>query len=312
MKLYVFISIAITCICVAMLCLYDVILQQSTSNDDRPHVVCTTTIIADTIANIAADTVQITPLMGPGVDPHSYKPIENDLYKIAQADLIVYHGLHLEARMADLFMHLKNTKNVCCVSDDIPKDLLISSDENPEIFDPHIWFDPNLWIYAVKKITNDLIQLCSQHKALYEKNSQHFIDKINAVFHQTFTKLTSIPAHKRYLITSHDAFSYFAKSYKFNVISLCGINTTSEAGITDVQAVIQAIIAHHIPTIFVESCIPPRSMQAIMQAVIAQHHQVKIGQELYADSLGTSNSPANSYINMINYNIDTILTGLSS
>jgi len=305
------ISILSLCIGAMLYLLYRTIMIPTITSKSKPYVVCTTTIIGDTIAQIARDTVHLEILMGPGVDPHTYKPVENDLIKIAQADLILYHGLHLEARMTDLFEHLTTTKITYPVTQDIPPHLLIAADENEAVFDPHVWFDPLLWIYAINTTAQKLSELLPENTKLYERNADQLICAIQALYQSTRIELQTIPLEKRYLITSHDAFSYFARAYDFNVISLCGINTASEAGVSDVQAIIQTILQHHIPTIFVESSIPPRSMQAIQQGVSAHRRQVNIGQELYSDSLGAPCSPASTYQKMISYNVQAIKQGLT-
>lgn len=292
--------------------LYQRIVVQSNIQKTKPYIVCTTTIIGDTIKQIAQDSIQIDILMGPGVDPHVYKPVEHDLLKIAKANLVVYHGLHLEARMVDLFQHLNTLKPTLNATKDIPRHLLIGVNDQNNIFDPHVWFDPNLWIYTVTTITKKLCELIPENKDVFEHNKDVFIDRIHQMYQATRQQIAQIPHDKRILITSHDAFSYFARAYDFKVISLQGINTATEAGVQDVQDVVQIILEHKIPTIFVESSVPPRSMHAIQQRVLAQHGTVTIGNELYSDSLGNSNTQEGTYLGMLSYNIDAILQGLST
>lgn len=307
------IKFLIAAICITICSLYLVITQPHRQEQQcQPYVVCTTTIIADAVKNIAGETIALQTLMGPGVDPHCYKPVENDLYKIAQADLVLYHGLHLEARMVDLFEHLSASQPVCCVTRDLDRKLLICAQECSNLYDPHIWFNPKLWMQVCNTVHECLATQFPEHALLYQKNYKKYVQEIARTYQTTYDHIQQIPCEKRYLITSHDAFSYFAQAYDFHVISLCGINTTSEAGITDVQNIIAAIIAHHIPTIFVESSIPARSMQAIAQGVLAQHHSVTIGPELYSDSLSTTDEPAHDYMGMLTYNITTIIDGLAT
>jgi len=303
------IGLIILC-CIVFYVLYQRIVVQSNMQKTKPYIVCTTTIIGDTIQQIAQNSVHIDILMGPGVDPHVYKPIENDLLKIAKANLIVYHGLHLEARMVDLFAHLNSIKPTVDATKDIPKHLLISVNDQRTIFDPHVWFDPQLWIYVVTTIATKLTELLPENSDVYEHNKNIFIDQIRQMYQATRLQIQQIPTNQRILITSHDAFSYFARAYDFKVVSLQGINTATEAGVQDVQDVVSIILKHQIPTIFVESSVPPRSMQAIQQRVATQHGNVKIGQELYSDSLGNPKSPAGTYLGMLNYNVDAILQGL--
>lgn len=305
-------ALLITLCFIVFYVLYQRIVVQSNVQKTKPYIVCTTTIIGDTITQIARDTVQIDVLMGPGVDPHVYKPIENDLLKIAQSNLVIYHGLHLEARMVDLFEHLNATKPTLAATKDIPEHLLITVNDQRTIFDPHVWFDPQLWVYVATTITQKLTQLLPVHAEVYEHNKNVFIDEIQQMYHATRQEIQQIPINKRILITSHDAFSYFGRAYDFKVVSLQGINTATEAGVNDVQDVVNVILKNKIPTIFVESSVPPRSMQAIQQRVAAQNEKVSIGQELFSDSLGDPQAQSGTYLGMLNYNVNAILQGLST
>ncbi|MBP9765182.1 zinc ABC transporter substrate-binding protein [Candidatus Babeliales bacterium] len=286
-----------------------VILQNQTQGK-KPYVVCTTTLISDALQHIAQDTIHLDVLMGPGVDPHTYKPIEKDLIKIARAHLVVYHGLHLEARMAELFEHLNSLKPTLAVTKNIEHRYLIKADDSDTIYDPHVWFNPDLWICTLTTICSTLCSMYPEHKILYQENTQRYIQEIQKAYHDCCKQTQKIPYKNRFLITSHDAFSYFGKAFNFNVVSLQGINTACEAGMCDVNNIVQMIIKHKIPTIFVESCIPPRNMQAIQQRVATHRHTVNIGPELYSDSLGNPDSPEGTYVGMLKYNVQTIVNGL--
>jgi manganese/zinc/iron transport system substrate-binding protein len=290
--------------------LYQKISQQSALQANKPCIVCTTTIIANSINQIAGDSIQLETLMGPGVDPHVYKPIEADFLKIAKADLIMYHGLHLEARMVDLFEHMATIKPTVAVTKDIPAQLLISSNDDHTIFDPHVWFDPELWIQVATTIETALSNLLPEHAHTYRHNRDVFINQIQQMHQATKQQLSKIPAEQKIVVTSHDAFSYFARTYGFKVVSLQGINTVAQEGLRDLQDVVDIILRYKIPTIFIESSVPPRSMQAIQQQVAAQGGHVAIGQELLSDSLAPANCPGSTYLEMLSYNSNAILDGL--
>jgi len=290
---------------------YLLVHRQTSTHRTKPIIVCTTTIIGDTIANIAGDTIDIKTLMGPGVDPHLYKPVEQDVITIANADIIFYNGLHLEARMAELFEQMGALQTTVAVTRQIPQDKLIYSNEFHEYVDPHVWFDPLLWIYAVKTITTSLQQLNPACAAQYETNQQIYIEKIKDVYSATLQHMRTVPKNKRILITGHDAFSYFARAYDCKVISLQGISTASEAGTQDVQNMINTIVKYKIPTIFAESCIPTRNMQALVQGVVAQGFHVTLGRELFSDALGSPDSSASTYLGMLDYNVASIVMGLN-
>lgn len=287
-----------------------IIFQQTTKGSTKPLVVCTTTIIGDTIVNIAQDTIDLTILMGPGVDPHLYKPIEQDVLHISKAHIIFYNGLHLEARMTDLFEHLSSTKHTIAVTQNIPLDQLIQSPHHAQFVDPHVWFDPLLWIQAVETITKTLQDFLPQHTHLYETNKQIFIEKIR-ITHETLLKQNlQVPKSRRILITGHDAFSYFARSYDYHVVSLQGISTVSEAGTQDVQNIINVIIQNNIPTIFAESSIPTRNIQALQEGALSRGYPVNIGEELLSDALGSPTTAQGTYLGMLAWNTDAIVSGL--
>lgn len=274
------------------------------------HLVCTTTILGDTIKQVVGDSINIDILMLPGVDPHTYKPIEPDMLKIAQADIIMYHGLHLEARMADLFKHLAHCKKTFAVSECISPEKLICADQQCSIFDPHVWLHPLLWIDVVENITKHLSQILPENQDTYNHNAEIFIKKIQQLYQATLEQTKTINPERRVLITSHDAFSYFAQAYNFTTMSLQGINTATQTGLADTAKVVQFIIQYKIPTLFIESSIPPKTMQAIQEQVQKLGSTINVSDELYSDSLSSSNGPASTYLDMLAYNLNTIIHGL--
>jgi len=285
-------------------------LKQTYTHAKKPYILCTTTIIADTVKNITHDTVEIITLMGPGVDPHLYKPVESDILKINFAKIIFYNGLHLEAKMADIFQQLQQTQTTIAITQDIPQELLLSVNDYNQIFDPHVWFDIHLWIYAVNTIKQTLCKKFPEHANLYEKNSKNYINQLKQLAETTQCIMNTIPVEKRILITGHDAFSYFGRLYNCKVIGLQGISTESSPGAYDIAKIINLICEKKIPALFIESSIPIKNIIAIQEGVTAQKYTVNLGGQLYSDALGDSNSSGNSYINMIQHNIKTIAKAL--
>ncbi|MBP6892324.1 zinc ABC transporter substrate-binding protein [Candidatus Babeliales bacterium] len=287
---------------------YFILVQQKLpTSSNKPSIVCTTTIIADAIKNIANNTINLKILMGPGVDPHIYKPVEQDVIAMSNADIIFYNGLHLEARMADIFAQMNSNKKTIAVTNNMSQNQLIYSSEFEQYPDPHVWFDPNLWINAVQTIASNLQEHAPQHFDLYEKNKKNYIEKILTTYNQTKNAMLNLPQEQRILITGHDAFSYFARAYDCKVISLQGISTASEAGTCDVQNLIHFIVQHKIQTIFAESCIPTRNMQALIQGAKFQNWNVQLGRELFSDALGSPGSKQEDYCGMLQYNVDSIV-----
>lgn len=310
MNIKYLVTIIIALCCIGGYGIYYKVKITENKKTERLYIVCTTTILGDTIKEITHDSVDLDILMNPGVDPHTYKPIEPDMLKIAKADLIIYHGLHLEARMADLFAHLKHSKETLAATECISKNRLICSNAECSIYDPHVWLHPLLWIEVVENIAQKLKELVPSEKETYQHNAEIFIRKIQQMYQATLEKSKDIPDKQRILITSHDAFSYFAQAYNFKTIGLQGINTATEAGIADITEVVNFIITYKIPTVFIESSIPPKTMQAIQERVQKQGFTIHIGNELYSDSLSASSGPAGTYLNMLDYNLTAIINGL--
>lgn len=289
---------------------YKKILQQPNTQRNKLYVTCTTTIIADAIMHIAKDKIELDVLMGAGVDPHLYKPIEQDINKIAKANIIFYNGLHLEARMTDLFEQMRSCRTTIAVSKDIPSSLLIPSPEHQAYFDPHIWFNPETWSYAIKTICESLQKHDPKNKDFYTENTKTYLQNIQKMYEETLALIFKIPKEKRILITAHDAFEYFAQAYDCKVISLQGLSTVSEACAKDVQTLSDFILEHQIPAIFIETSIPHRTLQAVQQNVKSKGFNVHIGKELYSDALGSKETEQGTYIGMMKYNIATIVQEL--
>ncbi len=305
-------NLIITC-CLLIMSLSILIIYQLKRTDIpkiKPVVVCSTSIIADSVRNIGDNTIEIISLMGPGIDPHLYKPVESDVSKIASADIIFYNGLHLEAKLADIFKQLSISKTTIAITKDIPLNKLLSINDYQQIFDPHVWFDINLWIYVVKTISTTLIQKFPAHKKLYKRNTKKYIVQLQQLLAQTHKIMHTIPIDKRILITGHDAFSYFGRLYDCKVIALQGISTESSPGSYDVQKIIQLICDQNIPAIFIETSIPIKNILAVQEGVAAYGKQIHLGGELYSDALGPKNSPGQTYIGMIMHNAQTIAQAL--
>lgn len=285
-------------------------LQQSQPKKIKPYIVCTTSIIADAVKNIGKDTIDVISLMGPGIDPHLYKPVESDILKIVSADIIFYNGLHLEAKLADVLKELHSYQTTIAVTKDIPLKKLIAVNNYHEIFDPHVWFDINLWIYAITTISQTLIQKFPAHTKLYKKNTKIYVRALRNALKQTQLAMLTIPQEKRILITGHDAFSYFGRLYNCQVIGLQGISTESCPGAYDIQAIIQLICDRNIPAIFIETSIPIKNILAVQEGVAAHGKKIVCGGELYSDTLGPINSSGSTYIDMIMHNVTTIACAL--
>ena len=276
------------------------------------YIVTTTQMIADAVRNIAGDEAEVISLMGPGVDPHYYKATQGDLEKLTKADIIFYNGLHLEGKMQDVFEKFSKQRMVVAVSKDIAEnELIVTSDQGQEtIHDPHIWHSVNLWKNVVPVITESLVSKDSENASSYEENGSVFIEKLKNLDETTSAAISQIPKQQRLLITSHDAFNYFGKTYDIEVKGLQGISTVSEIGIKDITQMVDVIIKRKVKAVFVESSVNERNLRAVIEGCQKKNWEVQIGGTLFSDAMGADETPEGTYIGMIKYNTNAIVNAL--
>lgn len=275
------------------------------------NVLVTTGMIADMVQNIGQERVNVTALMGPGVDPHLYKASEGDVSRMLNADAIFYNGLHLEGKMTELFEQMERKKLTFAITRAIDETKLISPPGFEGAHDPHIWFDVSLWMDATTFVKNTFIQYDPGHKDFYEKNYARFYQKLTELNTYVKEQAALLETNRRVLITAHDAFNYFGKAYGFKVLGLQGISTASEAGTADVKELADFIVKRKVPAIFVETSVSDRSVKALQESVQAKGFNVVIGGNLYSDSMGSAGTPDSTYIGMVKHNINTIVQSLS-
>lgn len=284
---------------------------QKDSANQKLRVVTTTSQVTDLVKVLAGDKVVLEGLMGAGVDPHLYKASEGDVTKFYNADVIFYSGLHLEGKLEDVFEKMSHQgKKTIAVSDAISKNKLISSADFASSYDPHFWFSIPQWKKATRYVADELSKLDAKNATVYAKNAKKYLEKLSALEENNAVQLENLPKEKRILVTAHDAFAYFGKAYEFQVVSLQGLSTATEAGVQDVQRISDFIIKHNIKSIFIESSVPVRTVEALQAAVNAKNHQVEIGGTLYSDALGNPNTVEGTYIGMYAYNMKIIVNAL--
>ncbi|MGA9530288.1 MAG: zinc ABC transporter substrate-binding protein [Candidatus Babeliales bacterium] len=278
-----------------------------------PHkkiIVCTTTIIADAVHAIVGDKAHVITLMGPDIDPHLYKAKEQDIRTLTTADVLIYNGLHLEGKMAEIMVAMNRYTPTFAVTETLSPSVLIKCSDTSDLYDPHIWLNVHLWIQCVDHIFTQLCRLHPTHKYYYTHNYLLYKKKLEDTHAIITSLIDQIPDHHRYLITSHNSFSYFA-AYGLTAVGVQGINTEIEVGTRDLQLLAAFIVEKKIPAIFPESSVPPKALYALQEACAAQGHSVIIGPLLFTDSLGGPNSVANTYENMMLYNTKAIVQALS-
>ncbi|MBX7144014.1 MAG: zinc ABC transporter substrate-binding protein [Oligoflexia bacterium] len=278
---------------------------------EPPRVVATTSIVADLVRNVGGDLVQLTSLMGPGIDPHLYRATPSDLEALRSADLILYSGLHLEGKMQDIFDKLSRSKNVAAVTSNLPREQLRTPPEFEGNFDPHVWFDVQLWSQCAAVVRDKLSELLPSAHSTFQQRHDEYVSRLIKLHQDIKQRIQTIPAARRLLITAHDAFGYFGRAYGLEVVGLQGISTATEYGLRDVSRVVDIIVSSKVPAIFVESSVSRKFVTAIQEGVAARGHSVVVGGELYSDALGAEGSGADNYIGTIEHNVRVIVEALS-
>jgi manganese/zinc/iron transport system substrate-binding protein len=274
-------------------------------------------MIGDLVRQVGGDRVQLSVVMPPGTDPHTYKPSPGDVAQLRGADVIFYNGLHLEGTMVDLFEDPKKLggKSVA-VTKDIPHDKLLGWGDSGGggAHDPHVWFDVRLWAQAAKVVADELAAKDPAHADEYRRRGAELDARLTALDAYAREQLAGVPKERRVLITSHDAYNYFGKAYDIEVRGLQGISTESEAGIQAVNAAVDFIIKAKIPAIFVESSVSPKTIERVREDCRGRGWDVRIGGELYSDAMGKPGEHAGyaveTYDGMVRYNVDTIVKAL--
>jgi len=275
------------------------------------QVVATVGMVADIVRAVLGDQAQVTSLIGEGIDPHLYKPTRDDVLQLSNADVIFYNGLLLEGKMADILEKLTaKNKQVFAVAGLISEDQLLSPAEFGGHHDPHIWMDVSLWSRGVDLVQSSMsnynpswTESLAAHAAQYKAE----LDLLHAYIKEI---MQTVPDSSRVLITAHDAFNYYGRAYGIEVLGIQGISTESEAGLNDINRLVDTIVNRGIKAIFVESSVADRNVKALVEGARSRGHDVVIGGSLYSDAMGEPGTYEGTYIGMMDHNGSTIARAL--
>lgn len=273
-------------------------------------VVATTGMVADAARAVGGAGARVTALMGPGVDPHSWRQTRTDVAAMARADLVLRHGLYLEAQLEDFFVTLARRTPVVAVAETLPRDRLRAHDTHPDRFDPHVWMVPELWLDVVATVRDALSAARPENAALFAANHAAYAARIAAVGGYARARLATVPEASRVLVTAHDAFGYFGAAYGFQVEGIQGISTEAEAGLQRIEALVALLVERRVGAVFVESSVPARNLRALIEGAAARGHAVGIGGELFSDAMGAEGTYEGTYPGMIDHNVTAIVRAL--
>lgn len=275
-------------------------------------VVATTGMIADAVRVIGGPDVALTALMGPGIDPHSYRQTRSDIVALSRADVVLWNGLYLEAQMEGLLLDLARRKPVVAVGEAVPQDQLISHADYAGRFDPHVWMVPELWSQVVTRVQQAMSDARPDLSAIFAERTETYLADIDAVGVYARDVLSRVPVPARVLVTAHDAFGYFGRAYGYEVLGVQGISTESEAGLDRIRSLTNTLVARGIGAVFVESSVTDRNLRALIEGAAAQGHTVQIGGELFSDAMGQPGSYEATYVGMVDHNATVIAAALGA
>ncbi|EJF83678.1 metal ABC transporter solute-binding protein, Zn/Mn family [Bartonella rattimassiliensis] len=282
----------------------------SASAHNKIKVVASFSILADLIKNVGDNHISMTTFVGPNANTHTYEPTPHDAQALRNAQIIFINGLHLEG-FIDRLITASGTKALLVkVSANVPplemKKQEHEAHHHHSVIDPHAWQTiPNVEIY-VKNIAEAFCKVDPQACTCYNKNAEAYIQKLKATQNALKTKIATIPKDKRIIITSHDAFGYFAKEYGFTILAPQRASTEAEATAADVAKLIKQIKTKKAAALFVENISNPRLIKQI-----SKETDLKIGGTLYSDALSNENGPAATYLDMMEHNVNTIIDAIT-
>lgn len=282
---------------------------ETESNGGKINIVSTIAQIGEPIEVIGGERVEVTSLMGPGVDPHLYEATQGDISSLDQAEIIFYNGLNLEGNMEEIFEQMKKSKTTVALGESLSEDQLLEDEDGA--IDPHIWFDIDLWKVALEAAVETLKEHSPDDAEYFEGNKEAYFEQLDELKEYAVETLNEIPEKQRVLVTAHDAFGYFGAMYHIDVVGLQGLSTEDEVGISDIQSTVDLLIDKQIPAVFVESSINENTIQAVIDGAKESGLDVSLGGELYSDAMGEQDTEEGTYLGMYRHNVDTIYTGLT-
>ena len=274
--------------------------RQSGTAGGRLAVVATTTQLGDFARTVGGARVSVTQLMRPNTDPHEFEPTPKDVGAVADAKVVLEHGLgldnwldHVVANAGGSAVRVVTTAGIA---------LLPGSD-------PHVWLDPGNAIKMVRAVEQALASVDPAGATSYHANAQGLVGRITALDRELLARIAAIPAARRKIVTDHDAFAYFARHYGIEIVgtTLPSLSTAAEPSTKQLTALAATIRREGVRVVFSEASINSR-----LERALADQAGVTLGAPLYGDSLGPADTPAGTYLGMMRTDMDAIIAGIAA
>jgi len=286
--------------------------QSEQTQLEYPYKVgATVAMIADVVRNVAGDKADVSGIIGEGVDPHVYKPTSSDVKLLQASDIIFYSGLNLEGKMGDVLVRMATSgKPVIAVTETLLDDKKYVMSSEAKHYDPHVWMDVSGWMEATEVIGAALEKFDPENSEEYARNTEQYSARLSELHEYGKKAFATIPENSRVLVTAHDAFNYMGRAYDLEVRGIQGISTESEAGLKDINDLVDFLVERRIPAVFVETSVSQKNIRALIEGAKSKGHDVKIGGELFSDAMGETGTYEGTYIGMLDHNITTIVRAL--
>ena len=277
----------------------------NTTDNQKPKVISTSTIIADLTARVGGEEIDHQDILKPGDDPHVYEPVPSDSVALEKADLILYNGYNLEPGLIKMINSTGIKAKKVAVGEAIKP--LQMEKEGQKVPDPHVWGSAKNGIIMVEKIRDQLIELSPEDKEIFTANAAQLIRELENLDRWIAAAIETIPPSQRQLVTTHDAFQYYAHAYGLKVAgTLIGISTEEQPSAQTVKNLADAIKNLRVAAIFAETTINPALI-----TTVAEEAGVKLApQQLYSDSIGAVGTGGDSYVKMLRENTRSIVESL--
>jgi len=271
--------------------------------------VATVGMVADIVKNLAGSKADVYNIIGEGVDPHLFNPTRSDVAALLKADIVFYAGLLLEGQLSDILVKVSRRRPVYAVTELLQASYLIH-DAATNHSDPHVWMDVKGWMKAVEVVAEALSEFDPTNASVYRNNTQDYLKELDRLNTYARKVIGSIPETQRVMVTAHDAFRYMGRAYRLEVLGIQGLSTESEAGLKDINRIVDELVKRKIPAVFIESSVSDKNVKALIEGARSRGHSVRIGGELFSDAMGRPGSYEGTYIGMIDHNATTIARAL--
>jgi manganese transport system substrate-binding protein len=271
--------------------------------NDKIVALSTFTIISDMVAEVGGDKVESISLTKPGAEIHGYQPTPDDLVQASKADVMFENGMNLELWTEKLRASIPNVP-IVTVSEGVEV-VAIAEDAYQGKPNPHAWMSPKQGLVYVDNIRQALTEMSPENAEYFAERARDYSDRIKAVDLKLSESLAQLPENNRYLVTCEGAFSYLTNDYDLEEVYLWAINSDAQGSPQQIAKVINLVKENQIPAVFCESTVEPRIQQEVVKATDA-----KLGGVLYVDSLSPATGPASTYLLLLEYTADTIISGL--